>query len=185
LLNGQPVQQALAGQAGIRVLIGGTNLRSDTQVTINLIQVVSHLQDTGNTGPPNIAVELDENAVIKNSAGPLAVRARNTTPSLSDLSNEIIAGTLVGPEITKVKVKKKSSGLLMLNISGTNFPSSGEVSVMVADLQIAVQSTAFEPPDFVQAKINAAAAPSAGTTMRIRIITAQGIQSNEVTAAAK
>lgn len=185
LLNGQPVQQALAGQTGIRVLIGGTNLRSDTQVTINLIPVVSHLQDTGNNGPPRIAVELDENAGIKNSAGPLAVRARNTTPSLSDLSNEIIAGTLVGPEITKVKVKKKASGVLMLNISGTNFPSDGTVVVTANGSQVAVQSTAFEPPDFVSAKIGATSAPAPGTTLHLRVVTLQGIQSNEATATAK
>ena len=185
LLNGQPVQQALAGQAGIRVLIGGTNLRSDTQVTINLIPVVSHLQDTGNNGPPRIAVELDENAGIKNSAGPLAVRARNTTPSLSDLSNEIIAGTLVGPEITKVKVKKKASGVLMLNISGANFPSDGTVAVTANGSQIAVQSAAFEPPDFVSAKIGPASAPTPGTILHVRVVTSGGIQSNEATATAK
>ncbi len=185
LLNGQPVQQALAGQAGIRVLIGGTNLRPDTQVTINLIPVVSHLQDTGNNGPPKIAVELDENAVIKNSAGPLAVRARNTTPSLSDLSNEIIAGTLIGPEISSVKVKKKASGVLLLKIFGANFPSDGTVAVTANGSQIAVQSAAFEPPDFVSAKIGAASAPTPGTILHIRVVTSQGIQSNEATATAK
>jgi len=185
LLNGQPVQQALAGQPGLRVLISGTNLRPDTQVTINGIPVVSHLQDTGNNGPPRIAVELDENVVIKNSVGPLAVRARNTTPSLSDLSNEIIAGSLIGPEITSVKVKKKASGVLQLKISGTNFPSDGTVTVTANGSQVPVQSAAFEPPDFISARIGAEAAPAPGTTMRIRVVTTQGIQSNELTATAK
>jgi len=185
LLNGQAVQQATAGQSGIRVLIIGTNLRSDTQVTINGTVVVSHLLDTGFTGPPRIAVDLDENTTIRNTAGPLAVRARNTTPSLSDLSNELNAGTLVGPEITKVKVKKKASGVLMLNISGTNFPSDGMVSVMANGSQVSTQSTAFEPPDFVQVKIGAGSAPVAGTTLHIHVITPQGVQSNDVTATAK
>jgi hypothetical protein len=82
-------------------------------------------------------------------------------------------------------VKKKASGVLLLNISGSNFPSTGEVSVMVADVQIAVQSAAFEPPDFVQAKISAATAPGPGTSLRIRVITAQGIKSNEAVATSK
>jgi hypothetical protein len=185
LLNGQPVQQATAGQSGIRVLIIGTNLRSDTQITINGTVVVSHLLDTGNIGPPRIAVDLDENTTIRNTAGPLAVRARNTVPSPSDLSSELNAGTLVGPEITKVKVKKKASGILMLNISGADFPGDGTVSVTVNGSQVSTQSTAFEPPDFVQVKIGAASAPAAGTTLHIRIITPQGVQSNDVTATAK
>ena len=184
-LNGQTVQQAAAGQSGIRLLIIGTNLRSDTEVTINSFVVVSHLLDTGFTGPPRIAVDLDENTVIKNSAGPLGVRARNTAPSPSDLSNEIIAGTLVGPEITKVKVKKKASGVLLLKISGTNFPSDGTVTVTANGAQIAVQSAAFEPPDFVSAKIGAALTPAPGTTLHIRVVTLQGIQSNDVAATAK
>jgi len=183
LSNGQAVQQAPAGQSGLLIAISGTNIRTDTEILINGVSVISH-PPTGSQ-PGQRVVNLDENLAIRNSAGPLAVRARNTVPSPSNLSNEVIAGTLVGPEITKVKVKKKGSGVLLLNISGSNFPSSGEVSVQVADFQLAVQSTAFEPPDFVQARISAAAAPAAGMTLRIRVITPQGIQSNEVIATAK
>jgi hypothetical protein len=183
LSNGQAVQQAPAGQSGLLIAIGGTSIRMDTEILINGVLVISH-PPTGSQ-PGQRVVNLDENLAIRNSAGPLAVRARNTVPSPSNLSNEVIAGTLIGPEITKVKVKKKASGALLLNISGSNFPSSGEVSVQVADFLLALQSTFFEPPDFVQAKISAAAAPAAGTTLRIRVITPQGIQSNEVIATAK
>lgn len=183
LSNGQTVQQASAGQSGLLIAISGTNIRTDTEVLINGVSVISH--PSAGSQPGQRIVNLDENLAVRNSAGPLAVRARNTVPSPSSLSNEINAGTLVGPAITKVKVKKKASGVLLLNISGSNFPSTGEVSVMVADLQIAIQSTAFEPPDFVQAKISAAAAPGAGTSLRIRVVTSQGIKSNEVTATAK
>jgi hypothetical protein len=183
LSNGLAVQQAPAGQSGLLIAISGTNIRTDTEILINGVLVISH-PPTGSQ-PGQRVVTLDENLAIRNSASTLAVRARNTVPSPSNLSNEVIAGTLVGPMITKVKVKKKASGLLLLNISGSNFPSDGMVSVQVADLQLAVQSAAFEPPDFVQAKISAAAAPSPGTAIRIRVITAQGIQSNEVIATAK
>jgi len=185
VLNGVGVvQQANAGQSGLVIEVVGTNTRVDTQVLINGSVVAAPVPNP-NDPNPSFAVFLDANPSIRNSVGPLAVTLRNITPSPSNLSNEIIAGTLVGPTITKVKVKKKASGVLLLNISGSNFPSFGEVSVMVGDLNIAVQSTAFEPPDFVQAKISAAAAPGAGTSLRIRVITAQGIQSNEVVATAK
>lgn len=183
LSNGQTVQQASAGQSGLLIAISGTNIRTDTEISVNGVSVISH-PPTGSQ-PGQRIVSLDENLAVRNSAGPLAVRARNTVPSPSSLSNEINAGTLVGPAITKIKVKKKASGVLLLNISGSNFPSTGDVSVMVADLNIAIQSTAFEPPDFVQAKISAAAAPGPGTSLRIRVITPQGIKSNEVTATSK
>jgi FG-GAP repeat protein len=178
------VQQANAGQSGLVIEVVGTNTRVDTQVLINGTVVAAPVPNP-NDPNPSFAVFLDANPSIRDSVGPLAVRLRNVNPAPSNLSNEIIAGTLVGPTITKVKVKKKASGVLLLNVSGSNFPSSGEVSVMVADVQIAVQSTAFEPPDFVQAKISAAAAPGPGTSLRIRVITPQGIKSNEVIATSK
>jgi FG-GAP repeat len=180
-LNGQTVQQALAGQSGLVITITGTGFRVDTEILINGASVTSHAP----ADPQQRLVNLDENSAIKNSAGTLAVRARNTNPSLSDLSNEVIAGTLVGPEITKVKVKKKASGVVLLNISGANFPSDGTVTVIATGAQVPVQSAGFEPPDFVQAKIGAGVAPVAGTIMLIRVVTLQGIQSNEFTATAK
>jgi hypothetical protein len=184
LVNGQPVQQAPAGQGGLQLRIVGVPFRSDTEVTINGVVVISHLQDPA-AGFPDIFVELDENPAIRNSAGPLSVRARNTTPTPSDLSNEVSAGRLVGPEITRVKVKKKASGALLLNIFGVDFPSDGTVVVIANGSQLAIQSAIFEPPDFVQAKISVASAPAPGTTLLIRLVTPQGIQSNEVTATAK
>ena len=179
LANGQPVQQALAGQNGLRLRIVGGSFRADTEVSINGVVVTSHLQGA------DIFVELDENPSIKNSAGTLLVKARNTVPTPSSFSNEINGGRLIGPEITRVKVKKKASGVLILNIFGTNFTSPGTVSVIVNGSQLALQSTAFEPPDFVQARVSAATAPATGTPMRIRVVTSQGIQSNEVVANAK
>lgn len=184
-LNGVgAVQQANAGQSGLSINIVGTKTKVDTQVLINGAVVAAHVPNP-NDPNPSFSVLLDENPSIRNSVGPLAVTLRNINPAPSNLSNEIIAGTLVGPEITKVKVKKKASGVLMLNISGANFPSDGMVTVTVNGSQVPVQSASFEPPDFISAKISAASAPAAGTTMRIRVVTPQGILSNELTATAK
>lgn len=178
------VQQANAGQSGLTIEVVGTNTKLDTQVLVNSAVVGAHVPNP-NDPNPSFAVLLDENLAIRNSAGPLAVTLRNITPAPSNLSNEIVAGTLIGPAITKVKVKKKASGVLLLNISGSNFPSTGDVSVIAGDHSLAIQSIAFEPPDFVQVKVSAAAAPLAGTLLRIRVITPQGIQSNEVVATSK
>jgi hypothetical protein len=168
----------------LRIRIVGTQFRSDTEVKVNGLTVISHLQSPP-AGAPDIFVELDENPAIRNSAGPLLVRARNTTPPASDFSNEVNAGRLIGPEITRVKVKKKASGVLILNTFGTNFPGNGTVVVAVNGSQLSTQSLVFEPPDFVQIKISAGAAPVSGTIMSVRVVTPQGIQSNEIMATAK
>lgn len=183
LLNGQAVQQAPAGQSGLAITVHGTGLGAAGDILVNGVAVVWHVP----VGPQPYEriINLDENTAIRNSAGPLNVRARVTTPIPSELSNQVTAGTLVGPQITTVKVKKKASGALLLKISGSNFPTSGDVEVLVADHLLALQSVTFVAPDFIQAKISAAAAPAAGTALRIRVITQQGIQSNEVVATAK
>jgi hypothetical protein len=177
-LNGQTVQQTNAGQSGLRVTISGTNLRSDTQITINDVVVVSHLQ----AGPPaTITVDLDENPAIKNSAGPLTVSARNTTPPASALSNQIVAGTLIGPQINSVKIKKKASGALLLKIFGANFPSSGTVDARADNFAISISASAFQASDFISVKIPAAVAPPSGTVLHITVRTPAGVTSNEAT----
>lgn len=178
------VQQANAGQTGLSIPITGTNTRIDTQVLINGTVAVSHVPNP-NDSNPSLVVLLDENLSIRNSGGPLAVRLRNPLPTPSELSNEIIAGRLVGPEITRVKIKKKGSGLLILNIFGVNFPNGGTVTVQANGSQVSLQSTAFEPPDFVQVRISPGSAPATGTTLLIRVVSQQGIQSNEIAATAK
>jgi FG-GAP repeat len=180
-LNGQTVQQAAAGQAGLRITISGASLRNDTQVTINGVVVVSHLQ----AGPPvTITVDLDENPTIRNSAGGLAVSARNTTPPVSALSNQLVAGTLVGPQITNVKIKRKASGALLLKIFGTNFPATGTIEVRASNLAISIFGVTFAASDFVTAKIPAADRPPSGTVLHITVRTPAGIVSNEATKAA-
>ncbi|HKQ08546.1 MAG TPA: IPT/TIG domain-containing protein [Blastocatellia bacterium] len=175
-LNGQPVQQANAGQTGLRITISGTNLRSDTEIMINGTVVASHLQ-AGT--PAQITVELDENPSIRNSAGQLVVSARNTTPPASGASNQVVAGTLVGPHIDSVKLKKKGSGTLLLKIFGSNFPAN--VTVEVRGDNFATNIAVFGETDFISLKIPAAVAPSSGTVLRIIVRTPAGITSNEVT----
>ncbi|MEK6285983.1 MAG: integrin alpha [Acidobacteriota bacterium] len=185
LINGTQVQQAPAGEENLVVVVNGTGFKSDLQVFINDTLVVSGPTIDPPPGATTRAVFLDSNPTIRFRAGPLAVRVRNSSPSPSDLSNEIVAGTLVGPQITNVKVKKKASGALILKIFGANFPVAGTVSVTANGSPVPLDFASFEAADFISAKIGPQSAPAAGTTMRIRVVTSQGIQSNELTATAK
>lgn len=185
LINGTPVQQAPAGEDNLVIVVNGTGFKSELQVFINDTLVVSGPIIDAPPGATTRAVFLDSNPTIRFRAGPLAVRVRNGSTSPSDLSNEIVAGTLVGPQITNVKVKKKASGALILKIFGLNFPGAGTVTVTANGAQVLLDFASFEAADFISAKIGPQSAPAAGTTMRVRVITSQGVQSNELTATAK
>ncbi|HKG98622.1 MAG TPA: hypothetical protein VKA97_12435, partial [Pyrinomonadaceae bacterium] len=176
LVNGQPAAQANAGQSGLQIRITGTSLRADTEVTVNGIVVVAHLQGS------DIIINLDENVSIRNTAGPLVVRARNTSPSPSEFSNSVTAGQLVtGIEITSISRKKKESGLLQLKISGVNFPLNGTVEVRANNALVALKSVSIQTTDYIKVKIGAANVPPSGTTLRIRVVSQTGIASNEFT----
>ncbi len=180
VLNGVgPVQQANTGQSGLVIEVAGTNTRVDTQVLINGTVAAANVA-TPNDPNPSFAVFLDANPSIRDTAGPLAVRLRNTNP-LTALSNEIVAGRLVGLEITSIKVKKKSTGVLLVKIRGANFPGAGAVQVIANGTQLPLKSTSFLASDFIQLKIAASNAPAAGVTLRVRVIAAGGAQSNEFT----
>jgi hypothetical protein len=179
-LNGQNVQQANAGQAGLRITITGTNLRNDTTILINGVAVASHFQ----AGPPaTVTVDLDENPAIRDSAGALAVTARNTTPPASALSNQVVAGTLLGPRITNVKIKRKASGVLLVKIFGANFPASGTLDVHTDNAAVPLFATTFAASDFITTKVAAADRPPSGTVLHIVVRSPAGIASNEATRA--
>ena len=150
LLNGQIVQQASAGQSGLVIRVNGTGFRADTEIQINGLPVISH----AGADPQQRLVNLDENTTIRNSAGALTVRARNTIPTPSEFSNQVNAGSLVGPEITSIKVKKKASGLLILKIHGLNFPADATVTITADGSAVPVQSASFDPPDYASVKIS-------------------------------
>jgi hypothetical protein len=173
-LNGQTVQQANAGQTGLRITISGTNLRSDTEITINGVVAVSHFQ------AGSITVDLDENPALRNSAGQLVVRARNTTPPASGFSNQVVAGVLVGPRIDSVKIKKKASGALIVKIIGANFPADATVEVTASGhlFPLVVQEVLS---DFISVKIGAGDAPASGTSVSVTVHTPAGVVSNMVT----
>lgn len=183
VLNGVgPVQQANTGQSGLVIEVVGTNTRVDTQVLINGT-VANSVVPNPNDPTPSFAVLLDANPSIRDTAGPLAVRLRNTNP-LSALSNEIVAGRLVGLEITSIKVKRKSGGVLLVKISGANFPAAGSVQVSVNGSAVPLKSTSFVASDFIQVKIGSSAAPASGAVLHVRVIAAGGGQSNEFTVTA-
>jgi hypothetical protein len=180
-LNGQTVQQANAGQNGLRITVNGTGFKTGTEIVINGTTVLARTPADAQLALTQRTVELDENPMIKNSAGALAIRARNTNPN-TNLSNEVLAGRLIGPEITSVRVKVKASGKTVLIINGTNFQNGSTVSVTANGLAVTLKNFTVESSELISAVIAPALAPPSGTTLRIRIIGPSAIQSNEVTA---
>jgi hypothetical protein len=175
--GGQAVQQANAGQSGLRVVVNGTNFTPDTQVFINGNLVVSHIPGEAQLTTTQRTVELDENPSIRNSAGNLLVRVKNPN---SALSNEVSAGKLVGPEITSIRLKVKGSGKMVFNISGANFPANAGVSITVNGQPLTVKGVTVETNVFITAVIKPASAPPSGSVMKVRITTPSAVQSNEV-----
>jgi hypothetical protein len=173
--QGQTVTQANAGANGLQVIVSGTGFRVDTEVRINgVVAVAQPFTDTGTR-----VINLDNNPAMRNTAGPLAVRVRNTQPA-SVFSNEIVAGTLVGPEISSIRPKRKSSGILILNISGANFLPRMTVSVTTASQQpVAIKNVTFEASDALKVKIKASQAPPPGTGLRVQVVGLGGVVSNE------
>jgi hypothetical protein len=172
--TGNVVQQAEAGQTGLQVVLQGTGLDANTQVFINGKPVVSIIAvDT----PGVLIVILDSNISIRNTAGPLVVTAQNAgTP----VSNAVTAGTLNGPQVSSIKVKRKASGLLLLKIFGSDFQDSASVTVIDSTGQpVSVRSVAFIESDFLQAKVVGDAVAS-GAALRVRVVNQSGVQSNEV-----
>jgi hypothetical protein len=175
--NGQAVQQANAGQSGLRVVVNGSNFKTETLVFINGNLVVSHIPGDAQLAATQRTVELDENPSVRNSAGNLLVRVKNPN---SNLSNEVSAGKLVGPEITSIRLKVKGSGKMVFSINGTNFPANAGVSITVNAQPLTVKGVTVETSEFITAVIKPAAAPPSGSVMKVRITTSSSVQSNEV-----
>jgi hypothetical protein len=174
------VPQANAGQSGLRITVNGTGFKTGSEIIINGTTVLSHTPADAQLAATQRTVELDENPQIKNSAGNLSVRARNTNPN-TNLSNEVIAGRLLGPEITSVRVKVKASGKTVLIINGTNFQNGSTVTVTANGQAVTLKSFTVESSELISAVIAPAVAPPSGTSLRIRVISPSTIQSNEVT----
>jgi len=181
--SGQVVQQAVAGTPGLRIEVEGPELRSDTAIDINGVTVVSRFIAGVPPGLPVHSVELDQNPQIRNSLGTLTVHARQTNPQ-SFVSDPLMAGTLIGPHIDSVGGKRKSSGLIVLKISGTNFPSDPVLLISDgAGNSIAIKSITAAEQNFISARLRAGAA-APGATLRVIVSSASGVQSNQVQATA-
>jgi hypothetical protein len=180
-LNGQTVQQANAGQTGLRITVNGTGFKAGTEIFVNGVAVVSRTPNDAQLAATQRTVELDENLAIKNSAGNLAVRARHTNPN-TNLSNEVIAGRLTGPEITNVRVKVKASGKTVLIITGSGFQNGSTLTVTANGQPLTLKNVAVESSELISAVIRPVDAPPSGTTLRIRVISPSTIQSNEFAA---
>jgi hypothetical protein len=177
-LGGQNVSQAQAGQSGLRVTIDGLGFRDDTEVTISGLAAISHIPGDPQQAPTRRTVELDENPAIRNRVGPLLVSVRNTTPP-SEQSAEISAGVLLGPEISSVAPKRKSSGVIVLKIKGSGFSSGSEARVDGPLGQVVIKATIFKSSSSLKAKIGASSAPPSGASLHVRVASATQILSNE------
>ncbi|HMG34372.1 MAG TPA: hypothetical protein VKM94_10575 [Blastocatellia bacterium] len=178
--NGGALSQAPAGQRGLRVSVNGTGFRTDTEIQINGISVVT-LAPTQQQLSTQRVVRLDDNPTVLNSVGLLTVRARNMQPAPSDFSNELSAGQLLGPAITEVRAKRKASGLLILKISGANFPLDGHIDVSANGQSVPLKGGSVQASDFAQVKIRSNAVPPSGAVIHVRISTSGGIESNDAT----
>ncbi len=177
--NNQTVAESPAGQSGLQIRVVGTGFKADTEVLINGVRVNAR---TPNEAPTTQRlVLLDENPTIRNTAGTLTVRTRHTSP-VSNLSNEVIAGRLIGPEISSVKIKVKGTNKLLVKINGANFASDATIQITANGQNVNIAAIAFNASDSMQATIKGSAAPPSGTTIRVRVVNPPGIQSNEITA---
>jgi hypothetical protein len=177
--QGQLIQQANAGQPGLSIVVNGTGFRADTEIIINGAPVVSHIPSNPELIATRRTVNLDENLAVRNSAGQLLVRARNTQPIASDLSNEVLAGTLVGPQISNIKPKLKSSGQLVLKVSGSNFPGDSQALLTAGGAPLIPKSVVVKSSSSIQIKLRASSVPPSGTIIHVKVTTSAGIQSND------
>lgn len=172
------VVEAEAGQSGLRVTVRGSNFRTDTEILINGAVVLARLPS-----PPldltERIVELDDNPSVRNRVGVLVVRARNTDPP-SELSNSVIAGRLLGPQIASISARRKPSGIIIMNISGSAFQEGLTAAITVLDVgRLIVRPAGFISSDSLRVKIKSDIPPP-GSRLRVRLETASGVQSNEI-----
>lgn len=178
--GGQIVQQANAGQRGLQVLVEGIGLRGESQISINDMTVSSVFVTDPGVGFPSHRVELDQNASIRDTVGPLTVRAVNVNPP-SLPSNPLVAGTLSGPQISSISPKRKGTGALILRVNGTGFQLNMSLSVIGPGGQpVATKSTTVESPEFLRSKI-AVGLVQPGASLRVRtVVTTTSVRSNEI-----
>lgn len=173
--GGEAVNTADAGERGLHLTVSGNGFRADTVISINGSPVIA--QQTAD--PRQRIIDLDQNPEARDSAGPIMVRARNESP-LSEGSNVLTAGVLVGPEITKIKVRRKAFGIL-LKIRGDGFLEGSTVSVLdPAGNSVSLLAVIFLGRDFMKVKVPESAV-TPGTPLRVRVVSPFGIRSNELT----
>jgi hypothetical protein len=178
--SGVTVSQAPAGQSGLTVKVSGSGFRADTRFMINGVAVAAQAP-FGVASAQQTLISLDDNPDVRNTAGPVVVQAQNTQPA-SGPSNSITAGTLTGPQIASAAIKVKASGALILRIFGQSFDNGDTISVVDSQGHaVPVKSVSFVDQQTLIAKI-APQGFGSGTVIRIRVMTASGVISNQVSA---
>ena len=85
----------------------------------------------------------------------------------------------VFPEITSVTARRKSSGLILLKITGSNFTADGTVTASTNGSPLKLKATSIDSGGSASAKIKASSAPEPGTVIQVRVLNALGIPSRE------
>jgi hypothetical protein len=159
--------------------VNGSGFKQDTEVFINEVKVTALIPSDPEVATRQRIVNLDDNLSIRNMPGVLTAKARHSSPQ-SDFSNEVTAGRLVGPEITSIRPKRKKPGALILKITGANFQQGVTARVLDdAGREVSIRSVSFVASDSLTVKIGSGSAPPSGARIRVRVVTAGGVVSNE------
>lgn len=128
-----------AGQSGIALQILCDSTSSNEQFREGAVAVLNGVEVPANRiSATELRVDLDDAPEVRNQAGTLIVQVRNpnTGPSVAYLSID-----LVGPAITKLKVKGTATSGLTINITGRNILDGATIEIRDAtDTPIQTQS---------------------------------------------
>ena len=83
------------------------------------------------------------------------------------------------PVITSVTARRKSSGLISLKITGSNFTADGTVTASTNGSPLKLKAALVDSSGSASAKIKASSAPEPGTVIQVRVVNALGIPSRE------
>ena len=175
-LNGSVTAEAPAGQPGLTVTVTGSGISAGPAFTINGVPVNASLSaDSGSS--PQAVVNLDQYLSIRNTVGALTVQARNTQPA-SALSNEVVAGSLTGPEITSASLVHNAGGAYALKVLGQGFKQGYSILVTGPQGAVPVKSVSFISAGNLKAKIKNQSFAS-GSVLSVAVQTQAGVNSNQ------
>jgi hypothetical protein len=157
-----------AGESGIELTLTCTSTDPADKFREGAVAVIRGVEvPTTFVSESELRVQLDDAPEIRNQAGSLVVQVRNPD---SGLSTAILALNLVGPTITKAKVKGSAASGLTVTLSGKNFLDGATVDVMDTEgVAISPHSVAFLSAKKVRVTF-AAGAVESGAQLLFRVV---------------